>query len=45
MKDNKSKLSSNLGSPKHEHTPRARRRKMKRWLDKHFPIKKDKDNE
>jgi len=30
---------------KNDHSPRARRRKMKRFLDKNFPIKKTKDNE
>ena len=32
---------SDLGHPKNEHSPRARRRKMQRYLDKHYPIKKD----
>ena len=35
--------SSDLGNPKNEHSARARRRKMKRYLDKHFPVKKKDD--
>jgi len=37
--------SQRLGDGKNDHSPRARRRKMKRFLDKNFPIKKTKDNE
>ena len=35
---------SDLDHPKNQHSARARRRKMQRFLDKNFPIK-DKDDE
>lgn len=38
-----SKNKSAIDEPTNTHTPRARRRKMQRWLDKHFPIQKKDD--
>jgi len=34
---------SDLDHPKNQHSARARRRKMQRFLDKHFPVKKKDD--
>lgn len=39
----KQSKSAHLGHPKNEHSPRARRRKMRRLLDKYFPLKKNDD--
>lgn len=34
---------ADLSHPKNQHSSRARRRKMQRFLDKNFPIKKQDD--
>lgn len=36
---------ADLNHPKNQHSPRARRRKMQRFLDKNFPIKDSENNE